>query len=93
MWFLSTLKKRRTASARSHRPGYQPNLEALEDRSLLSAGDILLGYATNTSGSWTFTFAETTFGLASGSVYTFFAQAVDSNGVLSDPIALALQAQ
>ena len=51
----------------------------------------LLGSGTNNNGTWTFTFAEATYGLTSGNSYTFVAQAVDSNGVLSDPLAISLQ--
>jgi hypothetical protein len=46
---------------------------------------MLLGYGTQTStGTWTFTFSTT--GLTAGT-YTCFAQAEDSFGVLSDPLA------
>jgi hypothetical protein len=60
---------------------------------VFDAGDAPLGYATLTSsgtssGSWTFTFS--TSGWAPGS-YTLFAQAEDSYGALSDPVALSLQ--
>jgi hypothetical protein len=56
---------------------------------VLDAGDTLLGYGTqSSSGTWTFTFSTT--GWASGS-YTLFAQAEDSYGALSDPVALTLQ--
>jgi uncharacterized delta-60 repeat protein len=50
----------------------------------------LLGYGTQTSpGVWTFTF---TVNLTPGT-YTLFAQAEDSDGVFSDPLALLLQVQ
>jgi uncharacterized delta-60 repeat protein len=58
------------------------------DGKLDSTTDTLLGYATQTSpGVWTFTF---TVSLAPGT-YKLFAQAEDSYGVFSDPIALNLQ--
>ena len=51
------------------------------------AGDMLLGYATQTSpGVWTFNY---TVNLPPGS-YTVFAQAEDNYGLFSDPIALSL---
>ena len=53
---------------------------------ILDSGDTLLGYGTNVNGVWSFTFTPTTSG-----TYTLFAQATDSNGVLSDPVALTLQ--
>jgi hypothetical protein len=50
----------------------------------------LLGYGTQTSpGVWTFTF---TVNLTPGT-YTLFAQAQDSDGVFSDPLALLFQVQ
>lgn len=52
----------------------------------LDAADTLLGYGTNTNGTWTFTFTFSTSG-----TYKLFAQAKDSYGVLSDPLALDLQ--
>ena len=51
----------------------------------------LLGTGTNSSGTWTLTFAEATYGLTAGNTYTFVAQAMDSNGVLSDPLAISFQ--
>lgn len=52
------------------------------------ATDALLGYSTQSSpGVWTLTF---TVNLAPGS-YTLLAQAKDSYGVFSDPLALTLQ--
>jgi uncharacterized delta-60 repeat protein len=51
--------------------------------------DQLLGYGTNNSGTWTFTFATT--GLTAGNTYTLFAQAADNYGVLSDPVTVSLQ--
>ena len=50
----------------------------------------LLGTGTNNSGTWTFTFAESTAGLISGNMYTFVAQAVDSAGIFSDPVTVSL---
>ncbi len=52
----------------------------------------LLGTGTNNNGTWTFTFAEATYGLTAGNTYTFVAQAVDSKGALSDPVSVALMA-
>jgi hypothetical protein len=55
---------------------------------VLDSGDTLLGYGSQSStGTWTFTFS--TAGWATGS-YTLFAQAQDSYGAFSDPLALAL---
>jgi hypothetical protein len=55
---------------------------------VLDAGDTLLGTGTQTgTGTWTFTFD--TSGWASGT-YTLFAQAEDSYGAGSDPLALSL---
>jgi hypothetical protein len=55
-----------------------------------SGNQQLLGYGTQTSpGVWAFTF---TVNLASGND-TLIAQATDSDGVLSDPLALALTVQ
>jgi uncharacterized delta-60 repeat protein len=51
----------------------------------------LLGTGTNNSGTWTITFSETAYGLTSSSTYTFVAQAVDSNGVSSDPLSISLE--
>jgi len=63
-------------------------LDSNNDGILEPATDTLLGYATQTSpGVWTYTFPVTQ---ASGS-YTLFAQAVDSYGVIGDPLALTLQ--
>jgi uncharacterized delta-60 repeat protein len=50
----------------------------------------LLGYGTQASGVWTFTFS--TSGLSTGS-YTLTAQAEDSYGVFGDPFALTLNVQ
>lgn len=56
---------------------------------VLDAGDAPLGSGTQTgTGTWTCTFSTT--GWASGS-YTLFAQAEDSYGAFSDPLALTLQ--
>ncbi|HKB40230.1 MAG TPA: hypothetical protein VKD72_27620, partial [Gemmataceae bacterium] len=56
------------------------------DGTLEPGTDTLLGYATQTSpGVWTFTGS-----LASGT-YTLFAQAEDSYGVFSDPLATTEQ--
>jgi uncharacterized delta-60 repeat protein len=55
---------------------------------VLDAGDALLGYGSQGgTGTWTFTFS--TAGWAPGA-YTLFAQAEDSYGAFSDPVALAL---
>ena len=51
----------------------------------------LVGTGTDNNGTWTFTFSETTYGLTSGNAYTFVAQAVDSNGVFSDPVTVSFQ--
>jgi hypothetical protein len=57
----------------------------------LGAGDTLLGYGSqSTNGTWTLTFS--TAGWASGS-YALFAQAEDSYGAFSDPLALTLALQ
>ena len=54
---------------------------------MVPATDTLLGYGTQTStGTWTFSFTFATAGK-----YKLFAQAKDSYGVLSDPLALDLQ--
>jgi uncharacterized delta-60 repeat protein len=50
----------------------------------------LLGYGTNSNGTWTYSFDTT--GLAPGS-YTLDAQATDSYGVLGDALALTLTVQ
>jgi uncharacterized delta-60 repeat protein len=50
----------------------------------------LVGTGTNNNGTWSLTFAESTFGLTAGNNYTFVAQAIDSNGLLSDPVTLVL---
>jgi uncharacterized delta-60 repeat protein len=56
----------------------------------LNGTNTLLGYGTqNSPGVWTLSY---TVNLASGS-YTFLAQALDSDGVLGDPVALSLQVQ
>ncbi len=55
-----------------------------------SGNQVVLGYGTQTSpGVWTFTFNVS---LAAGS-YTLYAQAEDSDGVFSDPLALTLTVQ
>ena len=64
-------------------------LDANNDGILEPGTDTLLGYGTNNSGTWTFT-SSTAFSLTSGT-YTLFAQAVDSNGVFSDPVAISLR--
>jgi uncharacterized delta-60 repeat protein len=51
----------------------------------------LLGTGTNNSGTWTFSFAESAYGLTSGTTYTFVVQAADNFGVLSDPVTVSLQ--
>jgi uncharacterized delta-60 repeat protein len=59
--------------------------------SILETGtDPLLGYGAKdaSTGRWTFTFS--TIGLVPGA-YNLFAQALDSGGVLSDPLAVDLQ--
>lgn len=56
---------------------------------VLTSADTLLGYGTQAgTGTWTFTFTFPTSG-----TYKLFAQAKDSYGVLSDPLALELQVQ
>jgi hypothetical protein len=56
----------------------------------LNGSNTLLGYGTQTSpGVWTFNY---TVSLAPGS-YTLLAQAEDSDGVFSDPLALTLTVQ
>ena len=50
--------------------------------------DTLLGYGTLNNGVWTLT-NSSAFGLKRGT-YTLFAQAKDSDGVYSDPVALTL---
>jgi hypothetical protein len=53
----------------------------------MNGSNTLLGYGTQTaSGAWTITF---TVNLTSGS-YTLIAQAEDSSGAFSDPLALSL---
>jgi hypothetical protein len=53
----------------------------------LDAADTLLGYGTQANtGTWTFTFT-----FSSAGTDTLFAQAKDSYGVLSDPLALDLE--
>ena len=65
-------------------------VDSTGDGKLEPGSDTLLGYATQTSpGVWTFAFTVT---LAPGS-YTLFAQAQDSYGVFSDPLALNLIVQ
>jgi len=59
-----------------------------------SSSDTLLGHGTGaqnlpTGGSTNWTLTASTSGLASGT-YTIFAQALDSDGLLSDPIAMTL---
>jgi len=59
------------------------------DGKLEPGTDTLLGYGSQTSpGTWTFPFATT--GLTAGT-YTFFAVALDSYGVFSDPLAATEQ--
>ncbi len=66
-------------------------LDSNGDGKLEPGTDTLLGYATQTSpGVWTFTY---TVNLPSGSTYTLFAQAQDSDNVLGDPFALPLTVQ
>jgi hypothetical protein len=69
-------------------------LDSNHDGTLETTGtnpDTLLGYATQTSsGVWTFTFSTSTSGLTAGT-YKLFAQAEDSDGIFSDPLALNLQ--
>lgn len=59
------------------------------DGSLEAGTDRLVGYATQTSpGTWVLTLSTT--GWTAGS-YVLFAQARDSDGALSDPLAVTLQ--
>ena len=60
--------------------------DANGDGILEPSTDTLLGYGTKKSGTWTFTFTPTTSG-----IFTLFAVATDSTGVLSDPVAVSLQ--
>ena len=46
MWFLSARKTRRGPASRSQRGGFRPRLEALEDRSLMSAGALDLSFGS-----------------------------------------------
>jgi uncharacterized delta-60 repeat protein len=56
---------------------------------VLDAGDALLGYGTQAGGGrWTFTLSPA--GWAAGT-YTLLAQAKDSYGVFSDPLAVPIQ--
>lgn len=62
-------------------------LDSNGDGILDPAADTLLGYGTQTStGTWTFSFTFSTAG-----TYKLFAQAKDSYGAFSDPLALSLQ--
>ncbi len=45
---------------------------------------------SNSSGTWTYSFDTT--GLATGT-HTLYAEAVDSNGIFSDPLAITLTLQ
>jgi hypothetical protein len=54
-----------------------------------SGNQQLLGYGTNTNGTWTLTF---TVNLSAGG-YTLYAQATDSDGILGDPLGLTLTVQ
>jgi hypothetical protein len=70
-------------------------LDLNQDGVLQPSTDRLLGYGTastaaNANHNWVLTFS--TAGLAPGS-YTVFAQALDSNGQWSDPIAMTLTIQ
>src|SRR5438067_409335 len=62
MWFSSVRKARRTSNIRAPRGGFRPQLEALEDRRLMSAGAVDTSFgsgglvstalsATDTNGS------------------------------------------
>jgi uncharacterized delta-60 repeat protein len=55
---------------------------------VLDSGDTLLGYGTNTSGTWALNWS--TAGYAVG-MYTLFAQATDSLGAIGEPLGLSLQ--
>jgi uncharacterized delta-60 repeat protein len=67
-------------------------LDSNQDGTLEPGTDQLLGYATQTSpGVWTLT-NSSAFGLTAGT-YKLFAQAEDSDGVYSDPVALTLTVQ
>jgi uncharacterized delta-60 repeat protein len=55
---------------------------------VLDAGDTLIGYGTNASGTWTLNWS--TIGYAAGT-YTLFAQASDNLGAVGDPDLLNLQ--
>jgi uncharacterized delta-60 repeat protein len=67
-------------------------LDSNHDGTLEPGTDQLLGYATQTSpGVWTLT-NSSAFGLTAGT-YKLFAQAEDSDGVYSDPVALTLTVQ
>jgi uncharacterized delta-60 repeat protein len=57
---------------------------------VINGTESLLGYGTNSNGTWTYAFDTT--GLAAGS-YTLYAQATDSDGVLGDLVALTLTVQ
>jgi uncharacterized delta-60 repeat protein len=50
--------------------------------------DTLLGYGTQSGGTWTLTFSTADWAAA---IDTLFAQAKDSDGVFGDPFALSLQ--
>jgi uncharacterized delta-60 repeat protein len=67
-------------------------LDSNNDGRLEPGSDQLLGYASQTSpGIWTLT-NSSAFGLTAGT-YRLFAQAEDSDGIFSDPIALTLTVQ
>jgi hypothetical protein len=63
-------------------------LDSNGDGILEPGTDTLLGSGTVSGHNWTLTMSTT--GLSSGS-HTIFAQALDSNGMLSDPFAIYLQ--
>ncbi len=60
-------------------------LDANGDGTLEPGFDTLLGYGTNVGGVWSFSFIPTTSG-----TFTLFALGTDSNGVVSDPVAVTL---
>jgi hypothetical protein len=65
-------------------------LDSNNDGVLETSTDTLLGTGTVSGNDWTLTMSTT--GLSSGT-HTIFAQALDSNGLLSDPVAAALVIQ
>jgi hypothetical protein len=68
-------------------------LDSNKDSTLEPGTDELLGYGTrNADGTWTLTFSTATAGIISGTSM-LFAQAEDSDGVFSDPLALTLKLQ